>query len=118
MNHQLTRGDNILDLTITSVPEQVKVSNILLPKESGIVTDRNCIVFHVKANVRVPTKLIRHVYDYKKGDFQGLRSTLQNIDFSNIMERSRNVNMAWQKWKETFYCDHSTRVYTNEKDEG
>ena len=92
-----------MELTITSVPEQV--SNILLPKENGIVTDRNCIVFHAKANIRVPTKLNRHVYNYKKGDFQGLRSTLQNIDFSNIMERGRNVDMAWQ-------------VYTNEKDKG
>ena len=91
-----------MGLIITSVPEQVKISNIMLPKKSGIVTDHNCIVFHVKANVRVPTKLNRHVHDYKKGDFQGLRSTLQNIDFSNIVERSTNVNMAWEEWKETF----------------
>ena len=101
-NHQPTRGENILDLIITSVLEQVRVSNILLPKEVGIVTDHNCIVFHVKANVKTPTKLNRHVYHYKKRDFQGLRSTLQNIDFSNIVERSTNVNMAWQQWKETF----------------
>ena len=43
-----------------------------------------------------------NVYDYKKGDFQGLRSILQNIDFSNTVEGSTNVNMAWQEWKEKF----------------
>ena len=102
VNHQPTRGDNILDLIITSEPEQVRVSNILLPKESGIVTDHNCVAFDVKANVRGPTELNRHVCDHKKGDFQCLRSTLQNIDFSNIVERSTNVNMAWQEWEETF----------------
>ena len=91
-----------MDLIITNVPEQVKVSNILLLKESGIVTGHNCIVFHVKANVRAPTELNRHVYDYKKGDFQGLRSILQNIDFSNIVEGSTNVNMPWKEWKEKF----------------
>ena len=48
------------------------------------------------------TKLNRHIYDYKNGDLHGLRLTLQNIDFSNIVERSTNVNMAWQEWKETF----------------
>jgi hypothetical protein len=74
----------------------------LLPKESGIVTDHNCIVFHVKAKVKVPTKLNRHVYDYQKGDFQGLRSTLQNIDLSNIIESSADVNEAWLEWKEKF----------------
>lgn len=53
INLQPTRSENILDLIITNVPDQVKVSNIFLPHESGIVTDHNCIVFHVKANVVV-----------------------------------------------------------------
>jgi hypothetical protein len=74
----------------------------LLPKESGIVTDHNCIVFHVKAKIKVPTKLNRHVYDYQKGDFKGLRSTLHNIDLSNIIESSADVNEAWLEWKEKF----------------
>ena len=80
VNLQPTRGENILDLIITRVPDQAKVSNILLLQESGIVTDHNCIVFQVKGNVKALPKLNRHVYDYQKGDFQGQRSTLQNID--------------------------------------
>ena len=103
VNLQPTRGENILDLIITSVPDQVKVSNILLPQDSGIVTDHNCIVLQVKANVKILSKLNRHVYDYQKGDFQGLRSTLQNIDLSNIVESGTNViNEAWLEWKEKF----------------
>ena len=65
VNNQPTRGENILDLIITSAPDQVKVNDILLPQESGIVTDHNCIfVFEVKANIKAQTKQNRHVYDY------------------------------------------------------
>lgn len=48
------------------------------------------------------SKLNRHVYDYLKGDFQGLRSTLQCIDLSSIIESSTNVNEAGLQWKEMF----------------
>ena len=104
VNNQPTRGENILDLIITSAPDQVKVNDILLPQESGIVTDHNCIFFEVKANVKAQTKQNRHVYDYLKGDFQGLRSTLHNIHLSNVVEISTNVNVAWLQWKAKFVC--------------
>ena len=104
VNNQPTRGENILDLIITSAPDQVKVNDILLPQESGIVTDHNCIFFEVKANVKAQTKQNRHVYDYLKSDFQGLRSTLHSIDLSNVVEISTNVNVAWLQWKAKFVC--------------
>ena len=102
VNHQPTRGNNILDLVITSVPEKVQVDAILLPQESGVITDHNCLIFHFKATVKAPVKLNRFVYDYHKGDFEGLRSTLQNIDFSKIVESNTDVNAAWLEWKERY----------------
>ncbi|CAB4036572.1 Hypothetical predicted protein, partial [Paramuricea clavata] len=102
VNHQPTRANNILDLVITSVPEKVQVDAILLPQESGVITDHNCLIFHVKATVIAPVKLNRYVYDYQKGDFEGLRSNLQNIDFSNIVESNTDVNRAWLEWKERY----------------
>ena len=56
VNNVSTRGYNILDLVITSTPDQVKVDSILLPEESGIISDHNCIVFNVKTTVRAPNK--------------------------------------------------------------
>ena len=40
-----TRGENILDLVITSVPEQVKICESLKPSDSGLLTDHNAIIF-------------------------------------------------------------------------
>ena len=102
VNHQPTRANIILDLVITSVPEKVQVDAILLPQESRVITDHNCLIFHVKATVIAPVKLNRYVYDYQKGDFEGLRSNLQNIDFSNIVESNTDVNGAWLEWKERY----------------
>ena len=74
----------------------------LLPQASGVITDHNCLIFHFKATVKAPVKLNRFVYDYHKGDFEGLRSTLQNIDFSKIVESNTDVNAAWLEWKERY----------------
>ena len=105
VNRQPTRGNNILDLVITSVPEKVQVDAILQPQESEVITDHNCLVFHVKVTVKASVKLNRYAYDYQKGDFEGLRSTLQNIDFSNIVENNIDVNAAWLEWKERFIAE-------------
>jgi hypothetical protein len=63
VNHQPTRANNFLDLVITIVPEKVQVDAILLPRESGVITDHNCLIFHVKATVIASVKLNRYVYD-------------------------------------------------------
>ena len=41
-----TRGSNMLDLVITSIPENVEITEILLPEEAGIFTDHS-VVFDV-----------------------------------------------------------------------
>ena len=105
VNRQPTRGNNILDLVINSVLEKVQVDAILQPQESRVITDHNCLVFHVKVTVKASVKLNRYVYDYQKGDFEGLRSTLQNIDFHNIVENNIDVNAAWLEWKERLIAE-------------
>ena len=102
VNKQPTRGENILDLVITTVPDQVKVETILPPQESAIITNHNCVVFNIRATVKAPVKLNRYVYDYQKANFEGLRSILQSIDFSNIIESNTDVNVAWSQWKEKY----------------
>ena len=60
-NNGATRCDSILDLVITSVPDQVNIHCILSPQECGIITDHNCIVFNSRATGKAPAKLNRHV---------------------------------------------------------
>ena len=102
VNKQPTRGENILDLVITTLPDQVKVETILPPQESGIITDHNCVVFNIRATVKAPVKLNRYVCDYQKANLEGLRSILQSFDFSNIIESNTDVNVPWSLWKEKY----------------
>ena len=45
LNKKRTRGNNILDLVITSVPNRVNVTDILPPKDTGILTDHGVVFF-------------------------------------------------------------------------
>ena len=44
LNTTPTRGSNVLDLVITSVPELVSVTEILTPGKSEIITDHSAII--------------------------------------------------------------------------
>ena len=48
----------------------------MLADDNGVLTDDNYVVFHVNASVKTSAKLYRHVYDCRKGNFQGLRRAL------------------------------------------
>ena len=41
------------------------------------------------------------MYNYKKGDFNGLRSAIEAIDLSNAIHQD-DVNTSWLEWKDTF----------------
>lgn len=48
---------------------------------------------------RSPT---RSVYDYRRGDFEGLRSALQSVNLSNVVQDNNTINQDWTLWKDTF----------------
>lgn len=93
-----TRGDKVLDLVITSVASQVNDISVLSPKESGLFTDHGTIVFHLKK--AAPPKA-RTVYDYSRGDFNGLRSAIVAIDLCSTINTD-DVNLIWHQWKDAF----------------
>ena len=45
LNKKRTRGNNILDLVITSVPNRVNVTDILSPKDTAVLTDHGVFFF-------------------------------------------------------------------------
>ena len=53
MNNKATRGDNILDLVITSIPNKANVCEIVKPSDSEISTDHNAIIFGLKTESTV-----------------------------------------------------------------
>ena len=40
--------------------------------------------------------------DFRRGDFDGLRSALQAIDLSTIIQQDSDINEDWLLWKDTF----------------
>ena len=96
-----TRGDNVLDLVITSVASQVNDISVLSPKESGLFTDHGTIVFHLKISRKAAPPITRTVYDYSRGDFNGLRSGIGAIDLCSTINTD-DVNISWHQWKDAF----------------
>ena len=97
-----TRGHNLLDLVITNVPGQVVNISVQSSFESALITDHSVITFHLKTSVKAIPKLKRTVFDYRKGNFNGLRTALESIDLCNVIESEIDVKQGWLKWKEIF----------------
>lgn len=102
VNTKPTRGDNVLDLVITSAPNQVESVAVLDPAQSGVLTDHSAITFLLETSIKAPPKVKRTVYDYKRADFEGLWSALQAVDLSSIIHSEADINLGWLKWKDTF----------------
>ena len=47
-------------------------------------------------------KIKRTVYDYRNGDFFGLRGALEALNLCNLIQDSDNINKDWTYWKDTF----------------
>ena len=101
MNNTPTRGRNILDLVITSIPDHVSTCEVLSPEQAEVFTDHCVISFEFSAFIKAPTKTHRSVYDYEKGDFEGLRTALSAINLSAVLGCD-DINIDWQQWRDTF----------------
>jgi hypothetical protein len=102
LNILATRGVNILDLVISSAPNQINNITLLNPENSGVFTDHSVIIFDLKTSIRAGPRLNRSVLDFGRGDFDGLRSALQAIDLSTIIQQDSDINEDWLLWKDTF----------------
>ena len=102
LNTFLTRGHNLLDLVIKNVASQVVNISVLSPAESGLITDHSVVTFKLKTSVKAVAKVKRTVFDYRKGNFNGLCSALEGINLCDVIESEVDVNHGWLKWKEIF----------------
>ena len=103
LNNTPTRGTNVLDLVITNVPNHVRLTEILSPEQSSVFTDHDGISYDLTAFVKAPRKSVRKVYDYAKGDLDGLRAALRAIDLPSLISDSEiGIDNDWQRWKNTF----------------
>ena len=75
VNQIPTRGDHILDLVISSVPENVQNMSVFSPSQCGLVTDHSVIMFDIATPFKVRQKIKRTVFDYNRGNFDELCAT-------------------------------------------
>ena len=102
-----TRDNNILDLVLTNVPDIVDLGAVLQPDQVGLFTDHSIVIFSLtpllkkkkkKKKTKSPT---RSVYDYRRGDYEGLRSALQSMNLSNVVQDNNTTDKDWTLWKDT-----------------
>ena len=70
-----TRGKNILDLILTTIPTKVQHIHGF---EDIICTDHKLISFELDLKVPKRSKTKRVVYNFKRADWSGLKETLRN----------------------------------------
>ena len=87
---------NVLDLVISSVPDQVSVTEVMEPKEAEMFTDRCIVSFELASAVKALPKLQRFVYDYARGDFDGLCSSFEAVNLSNAISTGNlDIDRDW-----------------------
>ena len=103
INSSPTRGNNVLDLVISSVPDQVSVTEVMEPNEAEMFTDHCIVSFELASAVKAPPKLQRFVYDYARGDFDELCSSFEAVNLSNTISTGNfDIDRDWYSWKDTF----------------
>ena len=86
---------------ITSVPDIVTITEIVFPENAAIFTDHSVVFYELNVFAKTPAKTNRYLYDYEKGDFDGLRSALSATNLCSNLERD-DINNDWQSWKNIF----------------
>lgn len=56
-----TRGNNILDLVITSVPDQVNVTEVVKAIDADMATDHAIVYFEFQVSLKAPAKMNRFI---------------------------------------------------------
>ena len=94
------------------MPEHICVRKVLSLQESGIFTDHSVVCFEFCASTKAQHKVNRTVYNYRKGDFEGLRHAIKSINLCNLVWDSGNINLDWTEWKNAFMSAVSDYIPT------
>ena len=111
MQRKATCGSCVLDLVITSVPDQTSVSEVLEIDKAGLFTDHRTVFFEFHTLVKAHVNTHRSVYDYVKGDFDGLRNALRLVNLTSVVGEG-DLESCWQTWKDLFLATVKDNIPT------
>ena len=100
MQHAPIRGDNILDLCFTTLPDQIKRVEVV----PGM-SDHEAVTIHLDTTVKYARKKPRMVYLFRKGNMEGVQKDLE--DFKNSFLESdpegKDVDENWNSLKKAIF---------------
>ena len=96
------RGNNLLDLVITSTPDKVSIYDVVTPTDAGISTDHASTLFDFTIQLRPPSTSRAFVYDYRRANLTALRQAINDQKFCDLIDHAFSVNDNWEKWKQKF----------------
>ena len=91
---------NKLDLVLCNCPEVVDGVSTHSPGLSEFPSDHYIIDFSVRVKFHRANPVRRKVYDFKRGNFAELRSSLEHVPFDVAF--SENIDEYWLAWKDLF----------------
>ena len=100
INNIPTRENNVLGLLITSIPDKIKISEVLKPTDVGIFTDHRLIMFDLITACNPLTK--RSVFNYRRADFDGLQAHFRSLKFEEKITEHGDISKDWLDWKDSF----------------
>ena len=92
--HDPTRGQNILDIILST--NETQVSRVDIGPEFSN-SDHKTISFNINWNTIQQSSNYEKVPDFQRADFEKLRRILSNIDWSEIF-RIENLEVAWNRF--------------------
>ena len=101
-----TRGINILDLIITTIPEEV--SNVI-GFDDTVVTDHKLISFELNLRISRKPKVKRVVYNFKKADWTCLNEALSHIPWDMCFV-ANDVDQSLSNWCDFFTSAVNTHI--------
>jgi hypothetical protein len=68
-------------------------------KEIGVQSDHKTITFDINVSIRTLNTNQQEVFNFKKADFQGLKTFLRNDPPENHLKNDNSIDDDWSSWK-------------------
>ena len=100
VNMYPTRHNNILDLVLTTTPENVVNLSCVSAKTMDLSSDHSLTFFDILLNAKSIGFDKRTVFDFHHADWNGLYHALNHRNLSP--NESSDINGDWERWKDQF----------------
>ena len=91
---------NKLDLLLCNFSEVIDHVSTTSPSQNEFPSDHYLVDFFIRLKFKRSKRVPRKTYDYKRADFDDLRSRLQLLP--SDMSHSDDVDIYWSQWKDLF----------------